>query len=278
MPNLRGAALAALTVVLFPITSLAAPAPHKAPGVQRQAMQLKAVPTQAKLIAFTFDDGPNRRYTPQVLALLQKYHAHATFFVIGQEVERFPEMIRKIEAAGMEIGNHGMNHKWLHKLGPEAAKEEITGGADAIVAAGGKQPYLYRLPGGYTSESSAKVLAQLGYTVIGWSVDTRDWRMRATAAGIEQIVMREAGPGKIVIMHDGSIRREPTLEALSHVLPALEGQGYRIVSVGELLRKSDYAVLRKLPPKPCPSMKPKSQHKVHKESPRSWLQRLLPRG
>ena len=278
MPKLRAAALAALTLVLFPMTSLAAPAMPPAPAAERQAMQLKSVPTQAKVIAFTFDDGPNRRYTPQVLDLLQKYHAHATFFVIGQEVQRFPEMIGKIRAAGMEIGNHGMNHKWLHRLGPEAAKEEITAGADAIVAAGGKRPYLYRLPGGFTSESSSKVLAQLGYTVIGWSVDTRDWRMRATAEGIEGIVMREAGPGKIVIMHDGAIHREPTLQALSRVLPTLERQGYRIVSSGELLRQSDYAALRKLPPKPCAPHSPKSRHEAPAKSARSWLERLLPRG
>jgi peptidoglycan/xylan/chitin deacetylase (PgdA/CDA1 family) len=283
MPDLRGAALAVLTSVLFATPSLAAPvktpvpAPAPAPAVQRQAMLLKEVPTQEKLIAFTFDDGPNRRYTPQVLELLQKYHAHATFFLIGQEVVRFPEMVKKIEAAGMEIGNHGMNHKWLHKITADEIQKEITGGSDAITSAGGKKPYLYRLPGGFASDDASKLLGSLGYTVIGWSVDTRDWRMSATAEGIERIVMRDAAPGRIVIMHDGSVHREGTIQALSHVLPALEGQGYKIVSIGELLQKSSYQALRKLPPqKPCGAKKVKSQPK--KERPKSFLERLRPTG
>ncbi len=276
MPNLRGLALALLGGVLFPIPSYAAPVPAPRLQVQRQAILLRSVPTQAKMIAFTFDDGPNRRYTPKVLDLLQKYHAHATFFVIGQEVVRFPEMIGKIEGAGMEIGNHGMHHKWLHKITPAEVQQEITGGADAIVAAGGRKPYLYRLPGGFATESSSQLLGKLGYTVIGWSIDTRDWRMSASASRIEQIVMKQAAPGRIVIMHDGAIRREPTLTALSHVLPALESQGYQIVSVGELLKKSDYVALRKLPPGPCQSSRAKSQKKAKPERPHSWFERLLP--
>ena len=276
MPNLRAAALALLAGVLFPIPSHAAPAQPLKPAVQRQAMLLKSVPTQAKMIAFTFDDGPNRRYTPKVLELLQKYHAHATFFVIGQEVVRFPEMIGKIQSAGMEIGNHGMHHKWLHKITPDEVQQEITGGADAIVAAGGPKPYLYRLPGGFATESSSRLLGKLGYTVIGWSIDTRDWRMSASGGRIEQIVMKQAAPGRIVIMHDGSVRREPTLTALSHLLPALESQGYRIVSVGELLKKSDYVALRKLPPGPCQTARPKSQQKAKPARPHGWFERLLP--
>jgi len=276
MRTLRGAALAVLTCVLFPSPSFAAPVKNPGSMVERQAMLLKEVPTQAKLIAFTFDDGPNRHYTPQVLDLLRRYHAHATFFLIGQEVVRFPEMVKKIEAAGMEIGNHGMHHKWLHKLTLSEVQQEVLGGADAITAAGGKKPYLYRLPGGFASESASKMLGKLGYTVIGWSVDTRDWRMHATAAGIEQIVMRDAAPGRIVIMHDGVIRREPTLTALSHVLPALEAKGYKIVSVGELLRQSNYAALRKLPPQPCRPKQPAAAHLHEKARSRNWLQRLMP--
>ncbi len=276
MRTLRGAALAVLSCVLFPNPSFASPVKSPRPAVERKAVLLNEVPTQAKLIAFTFDDGPNRLYTPQVLDLLRRYHAHATFFLIGQEVVRYPEMVKKIEAAGMEVGNHGMHHKWLHKLTPQEVQQEVLGGADAITAAGGRKPYLYRLPGGYASESSLRLLRRLGYTVIGWSVDTRDWQMRATAEGIEGVVMREAAPGRIVIMHDGAIRREPTLTALSHVLPALEAKGYTIVSVGELLTKSNYAALRKLPPQPCRPKRPAAAHEQKKERPRSWLERLMP--
>lgn len=282
MLDARGAALAVLTGLLLPAPCLAAPVPPApslqtpAAPVERQAMLLKSVPTQKKLIAFTFDDGPNRRYTPQVLSLLHQYKAHATFFVIGQEVVRFPEMVQKIQAAGMELGNHGMNHKYLNKLTPDEAQQEITGGGDAIVGAGGKAPYLYRLPGGFSSDSSGKVLGKLGYTVIGWSVDTRDWRRSITPERIERTVMREAAPGKIVIMHDGSVHREATLAALGKVLPQLESQGYEIVSIGTLLRQSDYAALRKLPPQTCQKKAKPKPATPQRPARTGWLRRLLP--
>jgi len=268
----RSSLLAALALALA-----AAPlARAAAPPAPRPAMMIKAVPTQKKLIAFTFDDGPNRRYTPQVLDLLRRYHAKATFFLIGQEVVRFPDVVGQIQKAGMEIGNHGMHHKWLHKLSGDAIGEEIQGGADAITAAGGRRPYLYRLPGGYSSSEASQVLGRLGYTIVGWSVDTRDWRMRATADSVERIVLRDAQPGRIVIMHDGSIHREGTIAALGKVLPELERQGYKIVSVGDLLRSSDYAQLRSLVPQPKP--KPAKAHQARKAPPRQgWLERLLPR-
>ena len=118
---------------------------------------------------------------------------------------------------------------------------------------------------------------RFGYTMVGWSVDPRDWRMGASADSIEQIIMRDAEPGRIVIMHDGSIHREPTITALRHVLPALEAKGYQIVSVGELLQRSDYATLRELAPKPC-SKKAKTVHKAKPAAPRSWIERLRPFG
>ncbi len=234
------------------------------------AQTIKSVPTSKKLIAFTFDDGPNRRYTPKVLALLAQHHAHATFFVIGQEVVRCPDVIQSIKNAGMEIGNHGLHHRWLRKMTPGAVKEDVTGGADAIVAAGGPKPYLYRLPAALSDDVSRSVLGTLRYTIVSWSVDTRDWRRGISTDRIVKTVLHDAAPGRIVIMHDGPAHREATLAALAQVLPALEGQGYRIVSVGELLRNSEFAAQRAIPPSAArPIAKPKPR--PHS---RGWLQSI----
>ncbi len=256
-------------------TILSAPARPAPPSVVRPAPTIKAVPMTKKLIAFTFDDGPNRRYTPRVVELLKQNHAHATFFVIGQEVVRYPDVIQMLRNAGMEVGNHGLHHKYLRNIPAAAVKEDVTGGADAIVAAGGAKPYLYRLPAALSDDTSRQVLGQLKYTIISWSVDTRDWRRGQTPERIAKIVMRDAAPGRIVIMHDGPAHREATMHAISQVLPALEAQGYRIVSVGELLRSSDFAAQRDIPPKPAPVAKPPAaKSRPHS---RGWLQSIWPR-
>ncbi len=268
----RTAAAAILGTVMF----AGATRPHATPAL-RMAQMIKAVPTDKKLIAFTFDDGPNRRWTPQVLSLLAQHHAHATFFVIGQEVTRCPDVIQSISRAGMEIGNHGMHHRWLRNLTEEAVKADITGGADAIVAAGGPRPYLYRLPAALADDAARRTLGALHYTVVSWSIDTRDWRRGTSSQRIAQTVMREAAPGKIVIMHDGPAHREATLAALREVLPALQARGYRIVTVGDLLRNSQFAAQRAIPPAPT-ARKPKA--KLVRESrprsvfPRDWLRRI----
>jgi peptidoglycan/xylan/chitin deacetylase (PgdA/CDA1 family) len=243
------------------------------------AQTIKAVPMSKKLIAFTFDDGPNRRYTPKVLQLLAQYHAHATFFVIGQEVQRYPEVIQSLDHAGMEIGNHGMHHRWLRNMSAEAVRDDVTAGADAIVAAGGPKPYLYRLPAALSDDTSRQVLGNLGYTLVSWSVDTRDWRRTISPERIAKTILRDAGPGRIVIMHDGPAHRAATMMALAQALPALEGQGYQIVSVGELLRNSDFAAQRMIPPGgPHPVAKPRRQVKSSRTTPRrGWLQTVLPR-
>ncbi len=249
------------------------------PHAVHAAQTIKAVPMSKKLIAFTFDDGPNRRYTPKVLQLLAQYHAHATFFVIGQEVQRYPEVIESIKSAGMEIGNHGMHHRWLHKMTEEAVRDDVAGGADAIVAAGGPKPYLYRLPAALSDDTSRRVLGGLGYTVVSWSVDTRDWRRSMSADRIVKTVLRGAAPGRIVIMHDGPAHRANTLAALAQVLPALESRGYHVVSVGDLLRQSDFAAQRSIPPgSQRPVANPRRQLKSQRPAPRrGWLQSVLHR-
>lgn len=247
MHHLRVPALALLGLLTLSPGALAA-APGTAAKPVKQATMIKVVPTAQKLIAFTFDDGPNNRYTPKVLEILRQHGAQATFFVIGQEVVRHPEMIRRIEAAGMEIGNHGMHHRLLRNIPESEAAADVQDGAAAIVAAGGHKPYLYRLPAALSDTNSRTMLGKLGYVIVSWSVDTRDWQRGIAADRIVQTVMRHAAPGRIVIMHDGPAYRMATLRALPQVLDALSRQGYRVVSVGQLLHASSFASMRNMVP------------------------------
>jgi peptidoglycan/xylan/chitin deacetylase (PgdA/CDA1 family) len=227
-----------LMAVLFVLPLVVGPGPWaRAAGEVRPARLVKAALTTKKVMALTFDDGPNRRYTPRVIELLKRNGAKATFFVIGREVVRFPDMVKAERDAGFEVANHGMHHRFLKGLDEAAVTEDVRGGEEAIEAAGGGHPTLYRLPGGVSDATAMAVLGRLGYTVVGWSIDCRDWRPGMTADRIEKIILDEAGPGKIIILHDGPARRDATLQAVERVLPKLRAQGYRLVTVSELLRE-----------------------------------------
>ncbi len=198
-----------------------------------------SVSTTEKKIAFTFDDGPNVQYTPQFIALLRKYDAHATFFLLGLHAQENPQIIRRLRAAGMEIGNHGMRHRYLRADNAQAAISEVRDGEQAILKSGVPRPSLYRLPGGIGGPRVRLAVTALGYRLVGWSVDPRD-SMGASTARIVAAVRQGIAPGAIVLMHDGppNAERERTLAALRQLLPELKAQGYQICSVGELLKSA----------------------------------------
>jgi peptidoglycan/xylan/chitin deacetylase (PgdA/CDA1 family) len=194
------------------------------------------VPTSEKVVAFTFDDGPTRKWTPQILDVLRSNKVPATFFVIGQEVVRHPDLVAEEVRSGMEIGNHGFRHRRLRGLDRSAIVEEVRQGAQAIETAGAPAPTLYRLPAGIWDRTALSVLGSLGYTVIGWSVDPQDWRHRFTAEQMEDLVLKTVRPGAIVIFHDGTNSSTATVEAVRALIPALKAAGYRFVTVSQLLR------------------------------------------
>ncbi len=198
-----------------------------------------SVAVREKLIALTFDDGPNTRYTPQILKILRRSGAKATFFVVGGEVIRSPSVLRMLRDAGMEIGNHGMRHMVLRGKTAIVIEREARAGAAAIMRAGGPPPVLYRLPTGVCDATARRVLGRLGYRIVGWTVDTRDYVRGIRPERIERTVLSEAAPGRIVLMHDGpAAHREATVVALARILPVLQREGYRFVTVGELLRSA----------------------------------------
>ena len=196
---------------------------------------IRAVRTADRMIALSFDDGPSPANTPELLAILEAAGARATFFVVGSEVVRHPELAARIAEAGHELGNHSYSHPNLRNAeGPEVVSE-IEGGARAVAEVAAT-PSLFRPPFGKLPPDAARVCADLGLTSVLWSVDSGD-TMPFSASRITSEVVRRVRPGDIVLMHDGGDRRQRTLDATRHILTELAARGYSFVTVSELFGK-----------------------------------------
>ena len=183
-------------------------------------------------LAMTFDDGPSAEYTPRLLDLLKARHLKATFFLIGQNVQAHPELVRRIIAEGHEIGNHTWDHPQLSKLSDERTTEEIEKTQDAIRAACGITPVLLRPPYGALNKPQHIWIPQrFKLNVIYWSVDTLDWK-RPGAATITQRVLAGARPGAIILQHD---IHGQTIDAMAAALDGLIAKGYHLVTVSQLI-------------------------------------------
>lgn len=194
------------------------------------------VPTEEKYIAFTFDDGPDSRNTPKILELLKQYEAKATFFLIGDRVERFPEIVRQELQQGHEIANHSYRHPSFQGLSSATLETELTKTQDAIYQATGQKPVLFRPPGGYYNERIIQMSKQQHLQMVLWSwhQDTKDWR----SPGVQKIVnkvLNNARNGDIILMHDFVHNSSQTYEALKIILPELKKRGYSFITVSELL-------------------------------------------
>lgn len=173
------------------------------------------------ILYLTFDDGPDPTWTPAVLRLLATHRAQATFFQVGQEVTRFPALARSVRAQGHLIGNHTYTHPWLTGKQAAVVASEL---ADTDAALG-LSTRCVRPPGGFVDAKVTLVASRLGKSVAMWDDDTKDWARPGTPAVVASI-LRDAGPGKIVLLHDGGGERSQSVAALGQVLPVLAARGY----------------------------------------------------
>lgn len=180
-------------------------------------------------IALTFDDGPNPAWTPQVLDLLDRYDAKATFFVVGYLAERHPDLVAEIARRGHTVANHSYSHPQLPTLSDDAIRDQLRVTDDAIAAAGVARPTCLRPPYGATNARVESVAAGAGLRTVLWTVDPEDWR-RPGADALRARVAR-AGSGDIVGMHDGGGDRSHTVAALPGILEDLRARGLRSVSL-----------------------------------------------
>jgi peptidoglycan/xylan/chitin deacetylase (PgdA/CDA1 family) len=189
------------------------------------------------MVALTFDDGPSN-VTPRILELLNQYGGKATFCVIGNRVEGFSTIVGELYAAGNEIIGHSWDHKNLVKLTGAEIWRELVDTNEAITAATGFTPRLYRPPYGSVNDVLRGVSTQLGLSLINWSVDTLDWKTKNPDKTYESI-MSSVKDGSIILCHD---IYTATADAMEYVIPELIAQGYQLVTVSELLSFSDRAV------------------------------------
>lgn len=186
-------------------------------------------------VALTFDDGPDPASTPALLDLLKSRGARATFFVVGERVRSHPELVRRCQAEGHELGNHSHGHSpWLNFRLRRGMQREIAACQEALAATTGLRPRYYRPPVGLRNPSVHPACTALDLCVIGWQVRSLDTSSRTAKAVVER-VLRQIRPGGIVLLHDGKEPRERLLAITQGVLHGLETRGLRAVTVGELL-------------------------------------------
>jgi peptidoglycan/xylan/chitin deacetylase (PgdA/CDA1 family) len=208
-----------------------APSPEASTGASKPATWF-SVNVDGPYIAMTFDDGPSPETTPRLLDILKQRNIKATFFMIGQNAERNPTIVKRILAEGHEIGNHSWTHPQLSKLSDDRVTEEINKTQNAIKDASGYTPVLMRPPyGAITARQKDWVEKQFGLSVIIWSVDPFDWK-RPGASVIEQRILAGARPGAIVLSHD--IHKQ-TVDAMPATLDALAAKGFKFVTVSQLI-------------------------------------------
>lgn len=186
----------------------------------------KTIDPNKKMIAITFDDGPSK-YTKDILSILKKYDACATFFVLGNKVEIYDESTREIIKQGSEIGNHSYNHKWLIKLKKDEFMDQVNMTQDIIERTTGFRPTLLRPTYGDVNDVIKK---NTDLDIVLWNVDTLDWKIKKPKR-IASRVIGKVKDGDIILMHD---THKQTVEALKLILPELKKQGFQFVTVSEL--------------------------------------------
>lgn len=189
-------------------------------------------PNDEKKIALTFDDGPHPKYTEEILAVLEKYGVKATFFLIGENITYYPAAYEKIRSAGHEIGNHTFSHPHMYKKDRMALEEEIEKTEKLLCFPDGAK--LFRPPEGVCSDTVCHAASEMGYSIILWTVDTRDWSHPAPDTIVKN-VEKSVKSGDIILFHDYIAAPSPTPEALEMLIPSLLAKGYRFVTVSELI-------------------------------------------
>ncbi len=206
-------------------------------------------PSNERVIALTYDDGPNPPYTGRILDVLERERVHATFFVVGRAVQAYPQVVRREVRDGDAIGNHSWDHSHLIVYPPSAVATSIQRTDAAIAAAARIHTRLFRPPFGARDWIVMRTAQRLGYTVVMWSEPLpRDWEY-PSAAQIAQRVLRVAGDGSIVVLHDGNrgqlcaqrnlnphvCDRSADIAATRLVIEELKKRGYRFVTIPELI-------------------------------------------
>jgi cellulose synthase/poly-beta-1,6-N-acetylglucosamine synthase-like glycosyltransferase/spore germination protein YaaH/peptidoglycan/xylan/chitin deacetylase (PgdA/CDA1 family) len=206
--------------------------------------------TDDKVVALSFDDGPDPNYTPQILDILARYHLPATFFVIGVNAERNPDLIKRMYREGHTIGNHTYSHPNIAAVSEYRTEMELTATQRIIENATGHSTTFFRPP--YNADSEPHTFEEIrpveraqkyGYVTVAESIDPRDWQLGTTPEAILDEVKAESNNGHIVLLHDAGGDRTPTIQALPRIIEYFRSNGYRFVQTGDLIGKTRAQVM-----------------------------------
>lgn len=209
-------------------------------GSERR-ITVTAAPTRRKVVAMTFDDGPHPTLTPKLLDLLKERRIRATFFMVGRNVARYPDIVKRVVDEGHEIGNHTWSHPFLTKLGHSSVLRELDRTSEAVYKAVQRMPVTMRPPYGALSHSQRTMISkERDVPTILWSVDPQDWR-RPGSDVVARRIIDGAGPGAIILSHD---IHSQTIRAMPAALTGLKASGYHFATVSMILGDRDWSKLR----------------------------------
>ncbi len=216
-------------------------------GAESSAQTINTWPTEERVVALTFDAGSDRGISDRILNILESHDARASFFLTGQWIEEYPEEARRIASAGHSLGNHGYSHAELTDVGEDRVREEIsrTENIARDILGRGLRPF-FRPPYGAQDEHLLRLAGDEGYDYsIMWTVDTLDWDGASAQTVLERV--RDAlRPGAIILMHVGS--GTETAEALPLVLEYLSAEGYRPVTLEEMIEERSEGRVHRVQP------------------------------
>lgn len=186
-----------------------------------------------KMVALTFDDGPNPPFTSQIADILEKHNAPATFFVVGLQVQKFPQTVNDLKSRGFAVENHSFSHRRLDRKDQATIDFELDHTHNLIRDSVGTPPSWFRPPFGTLDSALGESITRRGYRVALWSVDPNDWQA-PNPETILQTIAAQVGPGGVILLHDGGGDRNVTISALPRIIEYLRNNGYSIVTLDQL--------------------------------------------
>lgn len=192
-------------------------------------------------VVLTFDDGPDPLYTPKILEILKKYNVKATFFLVGENVKKYPNLAQKIVEEGHDIGNHSYNHANFLILKPLSIKKNVMMANREIANVTGMVPQFFRPPRGLYTKAVLDLCDGLGMRVVLWSLTSLDWR-GISATKMVKMVLKKVKGGDIILFHDGGnlfykkkTNHQNTVRALPKIIEGIQKKGFQLVPLSEVL-------------------------------------------
>ena len=207
-------------------------------GYSSRLVPIYSVATENKQVAITFDAAWGADKTQEIIDVLSEYNVTATFFLVGFWVDKYPEMVKAIDEAGLEIGTHSNTHPDMAKLSEESMRNELTSSMKKISDITGKDVKIFRAPFGSYNNTLLNTASALGLKTIQWDVDSLDWK-GISASQVTNRIMQKTKNGSIILMHNNA---DYVVESLRLSLDWLLMKGYKVTSVGQLIYSDNFSI------------------------------------